>query len=101
MNAISLPEKEYKHLVAQEPERQFTRRVFTAPDGDLTNNEIAPLDTVISANMKERTMAIHTFWQPSEEDIEVLKDGGVIEFTLLSSELPPVSAQIWGGTKSG
>lgn len=99
MNAISLPEEEYQHLQGQEPDRQFTRKVFTAPSEDLDDPDIAPLDTVISLNREERTVYIHTFWKPDESDLEVLKDGGVIEFTLLSSQLPPVSAQIWGGVK--
>ena len=93
MIPTELDETYYKTLQEALPKRQFQQVTIGPPEG--LEDEIGDLPVVVSKG--EDGLKIHTFWRPEEGELEVLQKGGVIELTLWASNMPPISADIWGG----
>jgi hypothetical protein len=93
MIPVELDENYFKSLQEALPKRAFSQVTIGPPEG--LEEEIGDLPAVVSKG--EEGLRIHTFWKPEADELEVLQKGGVIEFTLWSPTMPPVSGDIWGG----
>ena len=93
MIPVELSENYFKYLQEALPKRAFTQVTIGPPEG--LKDEIGDLPVAVSK--AEDGLRIHTFWRPEADELEVLQKGGVIEFTLWASSMPPVSGDIWGG----
>lgn len=93
MIPIELDEVHLNNLKEAYPDRQF-EAVIIGPPPDMEES-IEDIPVVVSKG--ENGLRIHTFWKPEADEAIVLEHGGVIEFTLWSSTMPPVSGDIWGG----
>jgi hypothetical protein len=65
-----------------------TRRVFAAPDGDLANPEIAPVEAVIdrSPGTGQTTVSVRCVLEG--EDLTHLQNGGTVWLTFWGAMLP-------------
>ena len=93
MISVELDEVHLKALKEAHPDRQFEAVTIGPPKG--MEESIGDLPVVVSKG--EDGLKIHTFWKPEADETIVLEHGGVIEFTLWSSTMPPISGDIWGG----
>jgi len=90
----SLTEKEFDEFCDSYEGREFARTVMAAPNGDLLDDKIKPIDVVISKG--EDGLRVHTFWKVQKEDLKGLENG-FIEFVILADHLHPVAPGIYYG----
>lgn len=62
------------------------RRVFAAPDGDLTNPDIAPVEVL--ADQQDGDVRIHVRCELEDGDLERLTAGGTVWITTWGGLLP-------------
>lgn len=63
------------------------RRVFAAPDGDLTNPDIAPCEVVIDAGIGG-IARVNVLLELEEGDLERLANGGAVWLSMLGGLSP-------------
>lgn len=93
MIPIELDEEHFRSLQEAMPDREFKQVTIGPPEG--LKDKISDIPVVVSKG--EDGLRIHTFWKPEADETIVLEHGGVIEFALWTSTMPPVSGDIWGG----
>lgn len=68
------------------------RLVIAAPDGDLLNPDVAPVEALVSERNGQRVFA--TRWQLESGDLEMLTAGGYVWLCVMAPQLPPVSLDV-------
>ena len=67
-----------------------SKMVISPPDGDLTNETIAPIDAIVGTHV-EGYPCIRVVFKLDDEEIERVKLGMPIMLTILGRGMPPVS----------
>lgn len=63
------------------------RRVFAAPDGDLTNPDIGPVDVIVDAGLGG-VARVNVLLQLEDGDLERLQSGGAVWLSMLGGLMP-------------
>jgi hypothetical protein len=63
------------------------RRVFAAPDGDLTNPDIGPCEVIVDAGI-DGTARVNVLLQLEDGDLERLTNGGAVWLSMLGGLMP-------------
>lgn len=72
------------------------RVVFTAPDGDLTNPDIAPVEVLVDKGGVTGTCRINVRCVLEPGDTEKLNAGGTVWLSIYGHQLPPFSLDVVG-----
>lgn len=72
------------------------RVVFTAPDGDLTSTEIAPVEVLVDQGGETGICRVNVRCVLEPGDIEKLAAGGTVWLSIYGHQLPPFSLDVVG-----
>lgn len=90
MNPITVPKLADKFL-------EGFNKVLAAPNGDLTNPDIAPIE--VKFTEEKEGHKVHTFWRPDNEELAALIKGAWVEVIQISDHLHPISVIVWGSNE--
>lgn len=65
------------------------RRVLSAPNGDLNDPDVAPLEVVVDVD--GGSVGLSSFWLLTDEERESIAAGGVVVLTVVGPAHPPVA----------
>lgn len=67
------------------------RVVIAAPNGDLTDPDIPPLEVVLAIDVTDGTVSLSSIWVPDDEERAAIAAGGVVVLTVGGAEHPVVA----------
>lgn len=70
------------------------RRVIAAPNGDLNDPDIGPVEAIIDATEMGRRYSVRLTLEPGE--LDALRGGGVVWLTVLGAQIQPFAVSVAG-----
>jgi hypothetical protein len=94
MNPIPIPDGWPERNL--QPGELIRTVVVAAPDGDLTNPDIAPIEGMLRRHSEDGSPVMSFLWRLDDDDLVVLAAGGHLLLTFMSSGIPVHAMQVVG-----